>query len=171
MMGDILIVDGYNIIYAWPELDEIKEASLEHARSRLIDMLVDYSAFTGDRVVVVFDAHRVKGAVERSEEVLGVQVIYTHENETADAAIEKLVGEFAGQGTVYVATSDWDEQRIIFGRGAYRVTPRELRARVLQVRTEGQKPYRENPPGEEYLENRLGKNMRRIFEEWRKKPY
>lgn len=168
-MKDYLIVDGYNIIYAWPELQKLKETNLEHARSRLVDMLVNYSALSGEMVTVVFDAHMVKNNPERSENINGVEVIYTQEGETADAVIEKLAGNLPDSGVVYVATSDWDEQRIIFGRGAYRLTPRELLARMKQLQKEGERLYKSTTPTDSYLENRLVDEVRRALEDWRRK--
>ncbi len=163
------MVDGYNVIHAWEDLAKLKEESLEHARDRLVDLLVDYAGFSGDRVVVVFDAYRAKHNSERHEDVVGVQVFYTREEETADSLIERLVGELPRNGNIRVVTSDWEEQRIIFGRGAYRMTPGELRKRISQTRREGQEPYARGNPTEGYLENRLTTGLRQIFEQWRRK--
>ncbi|HHW43734.1 NYN domain-containing protein [Desulfofundulus thermobenzoicus] len=168
-MSDHLVVDGYNIIHAWPELEKLAESSLEHARTRLVDILVNYAALSGERVVVVFDAHQVKNAVERAEMVQGVQVIFTAEGETADSVIERLVGELARQGTVHVVTYDWAEQQTILGRGAYRLTPRELWQRVIRFEQEGRKHYQNSRPADSYLENRLVEEIRAIFERWRRK--
>lgn len=169
MMTEYLVVDGYNVMYAWSELDKIKESSMEHARDKLIDMLVNYAALSGEKVVIVFDAHRVKSRLERTEVLPGVQVIYTNEGETADSVIERLAGEYAARGIVYVVTSDWDEQRVTFGRGAYRMTPGELRGKIKQVSTEGQKPYAGGRPADSYLEHRLERQLREILEHWRRK--
>ncbi|WP_027356979.1 NYN domain-containing protein [Desulfofundulus thermocisternus] len=169
-MDEYLIVDGYNIIHAWPELEQLSgDSSLEHARTRLVDILVNYAALTGEHVVVVFDAHQVKQAGDRSETVGGVEVIYTPEGETADAVIEKLVGELSRRGTVYVATYDWAEQRMILGRGAYRITPRELWEKVQRTREEGKKHFDSGRPADAYLENRLVDEIRLIFERWRRR--
>ncbi|SFR09446.1 NYN domain-containing protein [Desulfoscipio geothermicus] len=168
-MSEYIVVDGYNVVHAWPELAKLKEESLEHARDRLVDMLANYAGYSGDRVVVVFDAHRVKGNAERYEEINGVQVFYTREDETADALIERLVGDLPRDGYTRVVTSDWDEQRIILGRGAYRMTPKELSQRIMRAEKEGQKPYKHKNPTDDYLENRLAGNIRQIFEQWRRK--
>jgi len=168
-MGEYIVVDGYNVLYAWPELAKLKEKGLEHARDRLVDILADYSGISGDRVLVVFDAHQVKGFGARYEEVNGVQVFYTREEETADAMIERLVGEMPRDGYTRVVTSDWDEQRIILGRGAYRMTPGELYRRVQRAKKEGQEPYTRKKLTEGYLENRLAENVRQMFEQWRRK--
>lgn len=167
-MKDYLIVDGYNIIHAWPVLQKLKDTSLEHARSRLVDILTNYAALSGERVIVVFDAHLVKNNQEHSETADGVEIIFTQEGETADAVIEKLAGTLPERDTVFVATSDWDEQRIIFGRGAYRLTPRELQARITKLQKEGEQKYQSTAPADSYLENRLVDEVRKALENWRR---
>jgi len=169
-MSEYIVVDGYNVLHAWPELAKLKEKGLEHARDRLVDILADYSGISGDRVLVIFDAHQVKGfSSTRYEEVNGVQVFYTREEETADTMIERLVGDMPRDGYTRVVTSDWDEQRIILGRGAYRMTPGELFQRVQRAKEEGQEPFMRKKPTEGYLENRLAENIRQMFEQWRRK--
>jgi hypothetical protein len=167
-MQEFLVVDGYNIIYAWPEFEKLKETSLEHARSKLVEILANYSPLSGQKILVVFDAHQVKNSVERKETVDGVEVVYTQQGETADSLIERVVGAFLNQGSVYVATSDWAEQGIVFGRGAYRITPGELRAMVLQAKQESEKHYTRSTPADSYLENRLLDKVRSKLEKWRR---
>lgn len=168
-MGEYLIVDGYNVIFAWPELEELKKTSLEHARLRLIDILINHAALTGLRIIVVFDAHRVKDVPQRVENEYGLRVIYTAEGETADTLIERLAGELSGRDTVYVATSDWAEQRMILGQGAYRITPKELSQWVKRMEGEEKNHYAGPTPADDYLENRLKENIRAILEKWRRK--
>lgn len=167
-MKEFLIVDGYNIIYAWPEFEKLKESSLEHARAKLVSTLADYAPLSGQKILVVYDAHQVKNAVERTEVVDGVEVIYTQQGETADALIERLVGSLLNEGTVYVATSDWAEQVIVFGRGAYRLTPGELRMQVNRTKRESEKHYTQSTPADSYLENRLMDKVRSKLEKWRR---
>ncbi|MFD1067381.1 NYN domain-containing protein [Oceanobacillus locisalsi] len=132
----VLIVDGYNIIGAWPELQQLKEKDIGQARDRLIELLAEYQAFTGDRVIVVFDAYYVRG-IESKEEQSKVEVIYTKEKETADECIEKLVKTVKNiQTQVYVATSDYAEQRTIFGQGALRKSARELQIEMDDMNQE-----------------------------------
>jgi len=169
-MKEYLVVDGYNIIFAWPEFDKMRKNNLDHARARLLDILVNYAALSGELVVVVFDAHLVRKSQEHSESAgKNVEVIFTQEGETADSVIERLVGDLAGRGTVYVATSDWAEQSLIFGLGAYRLTPRELLDRVKRAGKESERHYSSTPPGESYLENRLVDEVRKALEDWRRK--
>ena len=88
--------------------------------------------------------------------------------ESADALIERLVGSFHSQGKVYVATSDQAEQAISFGRGAYRLTPRELKEQVKLAKKESERFYRQSRPTDGYLENRLVSNIRSRLEKWRR---
>ena len=123
---NILLVDGYNIIGAWPELRELKERDLAAARDRLIELMAEYQAFTGSRVIIVFDAYYVQG-LSRKYKNHKVEVIYTRENETADERIEKMASELNNIKTqIHVATSDYTEQWVIFGQGALRKSAREL---------------------------------------------
>ncbi|MFV9511679.1 NYN domain-containing protein [Tepidibacillus sp. LV47] len=126
-MEELLIVDGYNIIGAWPKLRELKEAgNLEEARDQLIDWLSEYQAYSGRTVIVVFDAHQVPGLGKKYQD-RRLTIYFTKENETADEFIEKLIGELKNQKrTIYVATSDYTEQRVTFGQGALRISAREL---------------------------------------------
>lgn len=133
---EILVVDGYNVIGAWDELNRLKERDIAQARSRLLDILSEYKAFTGNRVIIVFDALYVKGTESRKSEN-NVEVIYTKEDETADECIEKLVQSLKNvKNQVYVATSDYMEQRTIFSRGALRISARELFMEVKSMDTD-----------------------------------
>lgn len=126
-MAEYLVVDGYNIINDWKVLNKLKEENLEHARDKLLEYLAEYQSFNGQRTVIVFDAHLVKGGQEFREKFLGIDVIYTKEGEIADLVIESLVQQLVNdRHVVTVATSDWVEQRIILGQGAYRLSAREL---------------------------------------------
>lgn len=123
---DILLVDGYNIIGSWPELQKLKKSDLAEARDLLIEKMAEYQAYTGYRVIIVFDAHMVKG-IEKKQKNYRVEVIFTRENETADERIEKLAISLNNIKTqIHVATSDFTEQWAIFGQGALRKSAREL---------------------------------------------
>lgn len=123
---DVLVVDGYNVIGDWKELEALKQKDIGQARSRLLDILSEYQGFTKIRVIVVFDALYVKGKETRQNEN-NVEIIYTKEEETADECIEKLIKSLKNiKNQVYVATSDYMEQRTIFSRGALRISAREL---------------------------------------------
>ena len=121
-----LLIDGYNIIFAWDELRKVADESIDLARTLLIDKVCNYQAMRQNNVIVVFDAYKVKGGVREIEKIHGISVVYTKEAETADSYIEKTATELSKNYRVRVATSDAQIQMIIFGSGAARVTPSEL---------------------------------------------
>ncbi len=125
-MKEYLIIDGYNVINAWPTLYTTAQKNLEDARSRLIEMMAEYQSYKGIRVIIVFDAHLVKKSMQKSEKQLGVEVVYTKEKETADSYIERLILELSRKNRVVVATNDLREQQMVLGGGATRTSVREL---------------------------------------------
>ena len=125
-MKEYLLVDGYNIINAWPFLEKIKNQNFEHARDKLIQVLSNYQGITKKKIILVFDAHLVPGGSRHGEELGGVEVIFTKENETADALIERLLGMIPSGVPKSVATSDWAEQRMALAKGAIRISALEL---------------------------------------------
>src|SRR5690625_5213534 len=132
---DVLLVDGYNIIGAWSELQRLKRHEISMARDRLIEILSEYQAYYKRRVIIVFDALYVKGQ-ESKVTNQNIELIFTKEDETADECIERLVKEFKTvMNQVYVATSDYLEQRTIFSRGALRISARELLIEVNSMYT------------------------------------
>ncbi|WP_227764081.1 NYN domain-containing protein [Zhaonella formicivorans] len=167
-MEDILIVDGYNIINGWPELNKLKEESLEHAREKLIEVMSNYGSFKGVQVIVVFDGHLVKGGLRSSELINGVEVIYTGEGETADAVIEKLMHQLPPSLLICVATSDWSEQKIVLGKGAVRLSGRELLHKIQEINKEAEKFYRSNPVESRALDTHLDAKIKSELEKWRR---
>ncbi len=133
---EYLLVDGYNIIFAWDELKKIAADSLESARQRLIDILANYHGYKKCHMIVVFDAYKVKGGKEKIMEENGVSVVYTKEAETADMYIERVTHKLCKDTRVRVATSDGLEQIIILGNGAYRVSAEEFRREIAQTEQE-----------------------------------
>lgn len=130
---EYLLVDGYNIIFAWDELKEVAKDSLDMARTKLINMLSSYQGFVSHPVIVVFDAYKVKGNPGSVEHLGGLSIVYTKEAETADSYIEKATHDLAKNHRVRVATSDGLEQVIILGAGALRVSARSFHEEVMQV--------------------------------------
>lgn len=130
---EYLLVDGYNIIFSWDELKELAKTSLEAARQRLIDIMCNYQGFKQCRLILVFDAYKVKGNHREIEQENNITVVYTKEAETADMYIEKTAHELCGKHRVRVATSDSIEQVIIMGNGALRVSASEFYGEVKQV--------------------------------------
>ncbi len=135
---EYLLVDGYNIIFAWPELKELSRFSLESARQSLIDILSNYHGFCPCELILVFDAYKVKRNPGTQEEYGGIHVVYTKEAETADNYIERTIREITRKKNrrVRVATSDALEQVIILGGGALRVSSAEFRREVEAARVE-----------------------------------
>ncbi len=132
---EVLLVDGYNIIGAWPELQRLKNEQLEEARNLLVERMAEYKAYTGWRVIVVFDAYLMRG-IESKVKQHDVEVLFTRESETADERIEKLVSELGHKRTqIHVATSDYTEQWIIFAQGALRKSARELEIEMKEILT------------------------------------
>lgn len=133
---EYLLVDGYNVIFAWEELNELAKASIDAARNKLMDILSNYQGFTGCTLILVFDAYKVKGSQGEVQKYHNIYVVYTKEAETADQYIEKTTHEIGRKYKVTVATSDALEQVIVMGQGAYRISARDFYEEV--ERTEKQ---------------------------------
>lgn len=133
-MKELLIVDGYNIINAWPELRDLMPLGLDVARQALVDILSDYGASHGVEVTIVFDAQTQPGPA-REQHFSGVTVVFSASGETADSAIERMVQRSQSKNCwVRVATSDHLEQSVVLGFGATRISARELRQMVQDTR-------------------------------------
>jgi predicted RNA-binding protein with PIN domain len=165
---DILIVDGYNIIGAWPELKDLRDKDLAAARDLLIEKMAELQAYSGYRVIVVFDAYIVQGT-EKKLKSHKVEVIFTKENETADERIEKMAIQLSNRKThIHVATSDYTEQWAIFGQGALRISARELLTEVQQIEKRIEKNVKniqENKPASKIP---ISNEVAEIFEKWRR---
>lgn len=130
---DFLLVDGYNIIFAWDELKELAKEDVNAARERLINILCNYQGFKRCEVILVFDAYKVKGNVGSIERYHNITIVYTKEAETADMYIEKVTHQIAKNHRVRVATSDGLEQIIILGHGAMRLSASNFKAEVDEI--------------------------------------
>ena len=137
-----LIVDGYNIIFAWEDLAQQAHSDLDAARRRLCDSLSSYAGFTKCRLVVVFDGYKQKGNPGEKTQDHNIQVVFTKEGETADAYIETLASQIGGNYAVRVATSDALVQLSSFRSGVLRMSARELREEVDRTREEMEKHFR-----------------------------
>ena len=133
---EYLLVDGYNIIFAWDELNALSKESLEAARHRLMDILCNYQGFKKCVLILVFDAYRVPGSPGSIEQYHNIHVVYTREAETADMFIERVTHEIGKGRCVRVATSDGMEQVIILGHGALRVSARMFHEEVQEAEKE-----------------------------------
>jgi predicted RNA-binding protein with PIN domain len=168
-MKHVLIVDGYNIIGAWPELKRLKDIDFAGARDLLIEKMAEYQAYTGYRVIVVFDAHMVPG-IEKIIKKHNVEVLFTRENETADERIEKMAKELQNVRTkVHVATSDSTEQWVIFGQGALRISARELLTELSEIEKQIQTSV-EGVKNKQFSNKiKLSDDLAEIFEKWRRR--
>ena len=168
-----LLVDGYNVIFAWDDLRELSERSIDAARSKLIDILCNYQGYVGCTLICVFDAYKVKGNPGEIYKDRNIYVVYTKEAETADSYIEKTTHQIAKENHVTVATSDGLEQVIVMGNGAYRISSRDFEQEVLRVEQEiaevsFQKGVRENRE-HNYLFDHMDDEMQKQMEEIRLK--
>lgn len=167
-MKTILVVDGYNIIGAWPDLRILRDQDLAAARDRLIEMMAEFQGFSGYKVIIVFDAYFVQGT-EKKYRNSKVEIIFTKENETADECIERLASKLIKINTrVYVATSDYTEQRTIFAQGAYRKSARELLQEMEYVEKEIEKKVVQTKDEQPVSRIPLSREVSEMFEKWRR---
>lgn len=140
---EYLLVDGYNIIFAWPELKELSQESLDSARSMLLDLLVKYQGIRDCQIIAVFDAYRVQGHAEEILDYDTIHVVYTREAQTADQFIEKFAHDNQKKYSITVATSDYLQQIIIRGAGSAVMSARELIAEIERVNAAVLQAYQE----------------------------
>ncbi len=133
---DYLLVDGYNVIFSWEHLKKLAQTNIDAARSSLINILCNYQGYKKCRLILVFDAYKVKGNVGEVEKTGNISVVYTKEAETADMYIEKVTHKLAKNNRVRVVTSDGMEQLIILGSGALRVSSRSFLDEIRQAESE-----------------------------------
>lgn len=164
---EYLLVDGYNIIFAWEDLKELAVSNIDGAREKLMDILCNYQGFKKCTLILVFDAYKVKGNPGSVETYHNIHVVYTKEAETADQYIEKTVHEIGRKYRVTVATSDQLEQVIILGQGGRRMSARELLEDVIEVRQQIRETAREKRSSEknylfDHLDEETAARMERI---------
>ena len=131
--GEILLVDGYNVLFAWEEWKDRIQENFDAARIQLTELMCDYAGMTGKEVILVFDAYKVKGNPGSAEKYKNIYVVYTREAQTADAYIEKTTLLARNRARVRVVTSDRPEQLIALGNEALRTSAREFRREVIGV--------------------------------------
>lgn len=170
---EYLLVDGYNIIFAWEELKELAEADLTSARNKLMDILSNYQGYKKNNLILVFDAYKVEGNQGSITDYHNIHVVYTKEAETADQYIEKTVHEIGKKYRVTVATSDALEQLIIMGQGATRMSAQGLREEIQTADIEIRSGYlNKHKSSKNYLFDHLPEDMIEYMEDVRlgKKP-
>ena len=165
---EYLLVDGYNIIFAWEDLNELSKINIESARNKLMDRLSNYQGYKKMTLILVFDAYKVKGNPGSVMKYHNIYVVYTKEAETADQDIEKTVHEIGRKYQVTVATSDALEQVIILGQGGNRLSAANLLEEVEAVEAEISKKVQKKTPKEKnYLFDHLDEEMADLMEEVR----
>ena len=166
-----LIVDGYNIINAWDGLKEISKEDLESAREKLIHYIIEYAQYTGKKAIIVFDAYIVKYSKEKIEERKYITIVYTKEHQRADSYIEKYISSLSKYDDIEVATSDYAEQQIILGKGASRISARELKLYVdnAMVKIKEEQERHQQKIQRNFLEERLDKDILSNLEKIRRK--
>lgn len=167
-LKEYLLVDGYNIIFAWEDLNELSKINIESARNKLMDRLSNYQGYKKMTLILVFDAYKVKGNPGSVMKYHNIYVVYTKEAETADQYIEKTVHEIGRKYQVTVATSDALEQVIILGQGGNRLSAANLLEEVEAVEAEISKKVKKEAPKEKnYLFDHLDEEMADLMEEVR----
>ena len=157
-----LLVDGYNIIYAWEDLSELAKENMDGARIKLMEQLCNYQGMNKCEVIVVFDAYRVKGHQTEIMDYHNIHVVYTKEAETADQYIEKFSHEHSSTYDITVATSDALEQIIIRGQGCRLLSARELKLQMAHAHQEMMTSYEERQNIEHnYLEEHLSEESKK----------
>ncbi len=162
---EYLLVDGYNIIFSWEELNDLAKVSIDGARSKLMDILCNYQGFKKCELILVFDAYKLEGHPVEVVDYHNIHVVYTKEAETADQYIEKLVHEMGRKYDVTVATSDKMEQVIILGQGAKRLSAQDLKEEVERVNRQIRSDYLEKQQtGRNYLFDHLDEETAEYME-------
>jgi ribosomal protection tetracycline resistance protein len=167
---EYLLVDGYNIIHAWPELKELVEGNMDSARIKLLDSLSNYQGIRKCQIIVVFDAYLVQGHPEEVTEYDNIHVVYTREAQTADQYIERFAYDNQKKYNIVVATSDGLQQVIIRGVGCSLLSARELKAEIDGAYERIKKEYKEVwGKGPNYLIDALSPKEKQQVEEMIKK--
>lgn len=165
---EYLLVDGYNIIFAWEELRELSKLTIDGARYKLMDLLCNYQGFRRCHLIVVFDAYKVAGNTGQALKYHNIHVVYTKEAETADQYIEKLAHQMGRSHRVTVATSDGLEQLIIYGQGCLLMSASDLKEDMERVRREvKEEQERLKKPGKNYLFQGVDEELRAYLDQVR----
>ncbi|SNS38760.1 hypothetical protein SAMN05446037_100929 [Anaerovirgula multivorans] len=154
-MKEYLILDGYNVINGWPQLKKLATQNLEEARIELIERMIEYQSYKGLHVIIVFDAHLVKGSMEKNDKIKGVEVVFTKEKETADGYIEKFILQLSKRQRASVVTNDWTEQQMILGSGGTRIPVREFVIDFDNIKNNIQKKTEILQQQKDFLSNRI----------------
>ncbi|MDO4710565.1 MAG: NYN domain-containing protein [Peptostreptococcaceae bacterium] len=157
--NNVLLIDGYNIINAWGDLAKIAGDNLEEARRLFNDKISEYAQYNGIDTYIVYDAYKVRGVSDREEKIKKLTIIFTKENQTADSYIEKFIHDYKYKrhAMIRVATNDLTEQNMVLGKGAARLTARELLLEVEQSKESIRRIIKEGSENRYTLGQRLDK--------------
>ncbi len=162
---EFLLVDGYNVIFAWEDLKELAKVNIEAARNKLMDILCNYQGFRKCTVILVFDAYKVDGYALEIQKYHNIHIVYTKEAETADQYIEKVVHHIGRKYHVTVVTSDGVEQVVTLGQGGTLISSREFREEVELVRRQIREEYESRRDrGKNYLFDHMDEKMQEDME-------
>lgn len=165
---EYLLVDGYNVIHAWPDLKELAQMNFEAARNKLMDILCNYQGYKKIPVILVFDAYKVEGFQQEIQKYHNIHVVYTKEAETADQYIEKVVHEIGKRYHVTVVTSDGIEQIVTLGQGGTLISSREFLEEVNIVRRQIETDIADRKEtAKNYLFQHMDEDMAKEMEEVR----
>lgn len=163
---EYLLVDGYNIVHAWPELKALADDNMDSARLQLLDLLSNYQGIKKCQIIVVFDAYRVQRHVEEVTDYYNIHLVYTKEAQTADQYIEKFAHDNSKKYMITVATSDGLQQMIVRGAGCFLLSARELKAEIEEANERIRREYRQKHGSDRsYLIDALSPDAKRLMEE------
>lgn len=165
MIKSFLLIDGYNLIFAWDKLSSIAKDNLEEARIKLMNIVSNYKGCTSDEIIIVFDAYKVKGNVGTVEIYNNIKIVYTKEAETADNYIERASTLLVGENIVKVVTSDYVEQIIIMSKGCQRISCSEFIIMVDQNNKSTREYINKRPSKNNMLINNLDEKTANILQQ------
>ncbi len=168
--SQVLIIDGYNIINAWHDIAKLASSSLEDARHAFENIISEYASYNQIETYIVYDAYKVKTRSNRIEKIKNLTIVFTKENQTADSYIEKFIHDYKYKrhSIIRVATNDFTEQNMVLGKGAARLTARELKLEVEKSRTDIKNDLKQNISSEYSLGSRLDKETYEKLEKIRR---
>ncbi len=171
-MKDILIIDGYNFIFNFFKVANLDNDDIEYLKGKLIADLITYNSQKNYELILVFDASKSSNKLRSSEKADNIKVIYSREGETADTIIEELVSGWSANRKIFVVTSDYSQQKVVFGKNTVRRSCREFGLELNSVRNDIRKRIKKenkNTKGVFYpLEKRLDPEMRKKISDYRK---
>jgi len=168
---DYLLVDGYNVINSWTDIFDLANSTLEDCRDKLLNIMSNYQGFRKINIIVVFDAHMVKGSQEKQQTFDNIEVVFTRENETADNYIERFVYKMGNIHTIRVVTLDYMEQTTILNKGGIRITPGELKHEILTASKDGRNSLEKKPVKSNSLASRIKPELVEKLEKMRRNKF